>query len=95
MPHAGEHPRRLIRATDVLEGRWTGDGYPFRYVVVWHNKELVARARNAMMDTVLTAVEMLEYRGWELVTLDEAISVACLRRPAPLPDRSHPGRTSA
>lgn len=86
-----ERPRRMIHATDVLEGRWTGDGYPFRYVVVWYNKELVAKARNKMMDTLLSAVELLETRGWELVTVDEAVSVACLRRthpaPPPLPPR--------
>ncbi|WP_261164504.1 hypothetical protein [Microbacterium sp. Marseille-Q6965] len=78
-----KRPARMIPAKDVLEGRWTGDGYPFRYVVVWHSKELVARYRNQMMDTVLSAVEVLEGRGWELVSVDEAVSLACLRRITP------------
>lgn len=74
-------PRRFIRANDVLSGQWTGEGYPFRYVVIWHNKEIVTKVRNSMIDTVLSAVELLESRGWQLVTLDESMSQACLRRP--------------
>lgn len=73
----------MIPATDILSGRWVSDGYPFRYVVIWHGKEWVARARNKMMDTVLSAVETLEAQGWELVSVDEAVSVACLRRRNP------------
>ena len=46
---------------------------------------MVARARNNMMDTVLSAVEVLEDRGWQLVTIDEAVSLACLRRSAVQP----------
>lgn len=83
MAHGIERPRRMIHATDVLEGRWTSADYPFRYVVIWYNKEWVAKARNRMMDTVLSAVETLEVEGWELVSIDEAVSVACLRRVAP------------
>lgn len=71
----------MIPATDVLSGRWTSSGYPFRYVVIWHRKEMVARARNTMMDTVLSAVEALEAQGWDLVSVDEAVSLAILRRP--------------
>ena len=70
----------MVPASDVLSGQWTTNGYPFRYVVLWHRKELVARARNTMMDTVLSAVEVLEDQGWELVSVDEAVSLACLRR---------------
>ena len=73
----------MIHATDILEGRWTSTDYPFRYVVIWHGKELIAKARNRMMDTVLSAVETLEAEGWELVSIDEAVSVACLRRATP------------
>lgn len=32
-----------------------------------------------MVDNVLSAVELLETRGWELVTLDNSMSMACLR----------------
>lgn len=70
----------MVAAADVLTGQWTSAGYPFRYVVIWHGKEWVARARNSMMDTVLSAVETLEDQGWELVSVDEAVSLACLRR---------------
>lgn len=81
MQKASRHrPQRFIRAKDILSGRWTGADYPFRYVVVWHNKELVTRARNTMIDTVLSSVELLESQGWELVTLDASMSQACLRR---------------
>jgi hypothetical protein len=34
---------------------------------------------NSMFDEVLTAVEFLETRGWELVSMDQGF-VACLRR---------------
>lgn len=70
----------MIPAADVLSGRWTSEGYPFRYLVLWHGRELVARSRNRMMDTVLSAVEAVEDQGWELVSVDEAVSIACLRR---------------
>lgn len=73
----------MIPATDVLSGHWTSAGYPYRYVVVWHGKELLARFRNPMVDKVLTAVELLEGQGWELVSVDEAVSLAVLRRRHP------------
>lgn len=83
----------MIPASDILSGQWTSDGYPFRYVVIWHGKELVARARNKMVDTVLSAVEALEDQGWQLVSVDEAVSLACLRRLDHDHDRT--GETSA
>ena len=73
----------MIAAADVLSGRWNSHEYPFRYVVLWQSKELVARSRNKMMDTVLSAVEVLEDQGWELASVDEAVSLACLRRLGP------------
>ncbi len=76
----GTRAPRMIPVDDVLSGRWTPADHPFRYVAIWHRKELVARARNDMMDRVLSAVELLEDQGWELVTVDEAVSVAVLRR---------------
>lgn len=78
----------MIPAADVLSGRWSSAAHPYRYVVIWHGKELVARFRNRMMDTVLTAVETLEDQGWELISVDEAVSLAVLRRrPADDPNR--------
>lgn len=82
-----QRPKRMIEAADVLNGTWAPDGYPFRYAVIWHGKELVARARNKMMDTVLSAVELLESQGWELVSVDEAVSIAVLRRTHPAPQQ--------
>ncbi|GAA2011279.1 hypothetical protein GCM10009755_23260 [Brevibacterium samyangense] len=36
MAPAAQRPQRFINANAVLTGRWTGDGYPFRYVVLWN-----------------------------------------------------------
>lgn len=84
----GARSPRMIPAADVLSGRWNSANHPYRYVVIWHGKELMARYRNRMMDTVLSAVETLEEQGWELVSVDEAVSIAVLRRSQP----SRPGQ---
>lgn len=78
--HPGPRAQRMIPVDDVLSGRWAPANHPFRYVAIWHRKELVARARNDMMDRVLSAVEFLEDQGWELISVNEAVSVAVLRR---------------
>ncbi|MDG4788421.1 hypothetical protein O7626_21205 [Micromonospora sp. WMMD1102] len=81
-------PARVFRANDILTGRVVLDGYPFRYVVVGPNVSMSslvgaafdrAAGENTMIDQVLTAVEFLETRGWELVNMDQGF-VACLRR---------------
>ncbi|GAB2917706.1 hypothetical protein GCM10027280_00900 [Micromonospora polyrhachis] len=81
-------PSRVIRANDILGGRVILDGYPFRYIVVAPGMSVStlvgatfnrAGAENSMFDEVLTAVEFLETRGWELVSMDQGF-VACLRR---------------
>lgn len=64
-------------------GTWIPAYYPFRYVLLWHPKEWVVKFRNPMVDTVLTAVEALEAQGWELVNVDQAVSLACMRRTQP------------
>lgn len=81
--HQTSRPKRMVLAEDVLSGRWSSRQYPFRYIVVWHGKEIVARARNRMYDSVLSAVEFLENEGWELVNVDEAVSIALMRRNLP------------
>jgi hypothetical protein len=83
-------PSRVFRAGDIATGRAVLDGYPFRYIVVGPSMSVstaVSAAfnpgggENAMFDEVLTAVEFLETRGWELVSMDQGF-VACLRRVA-------------
>jgi len=81
-------PSRIFRANDILTGRVVLDGYPFAYVVVLpatSMSSLVGTAaispvkEHTMIDEVLTAVEFLESRGWELVGLDQGFA-ACMRR---------------
>lgn len=70
----------MIHASDILSGGWHSAGFPYRYLVIWHGKELFAKFRNTGMDKLLSAVETIEDQGWELVSVDEAVSVAVLRR---------------
>src|SRR5262245_27170106 len=81
-------PGRVFRAKDILTGRVMLDGYPFRYIVVGPAVSVSSvvgtpfnrgAGENAMFDEVLTAVEFLESRGWELVSMDQGF-VACLRQ---------------
>lgn len=81
-------PSRVFRSQDILAGRVVLDGYPFRYIVVGPTvsvSSVVGTAfnrgagENAMFDEVLSAVEFLETRGWELVSMDQGF-VACMRR---------------
>jgi hypothetical protein len=85
---APARPSRVFRANDILTGRVVIDGYPFRYVVLLPATSASRLAgttgthaveENSMIDEVLTAVEFLETRGWELVGLDQGF-VACMRR---------------
>ena len=84
-------PSRVFRANDIATGRAVLDGYPFRYIVVGPSMSVStavnaafnrAAGENTMFDEVLTAVEYLETRGWELVSMDQGF-VACMRRVAP------------
>ncbi|MEV0134461.1 hypothetical protein AB0H83_39135 [Dactylosporangium sp. NPDC050688] len=83
-------PSRVCRADDILTGRVNLDGYPFRYIVLGPAVSVSkmvgaafnrAAGENTMFDEVLSAVELLETRGWELVSMDQGF-VACLRRVA-------------
>lgn len=87
---APQRPPRVFRADEILSGRVVLDGYPLRYIVVAPPVSSVIGAglggrsgTNAMLDLVLTAVEFLEGRGWQVVSIDQGGSVACLRRTAP------------
>lgn len=70
----------MVRAADIIAGRWSPAEYPHRYVVVWHGKELVMKFRGPMVDSVFRAVEILESQGWELVSTSEAMAMAAMRR---------------
>lgn len=74
-------PPRLFPGDKILKGEVNLDAYPFRYVAVAG----IGVASNEALDMVLTAVEFLETRGWELVNLAAQESVvdfiAVLRRP--------------
>jgi hypothetical protein len=83
-PHP-PRPPRLIVVDDVFSGRFQSQGYPFRYLVIGVGSSLsdVGFGRsgaNNMIDRVLSAVEMLEAQGWELVNVDQGGTIACLRR---------------
>ena len=82
-------PRRWFAAEDIVRGRVNLDGYPGRYILLhpipsdgpqlsWSGKQ----QSDAHADLLLSAVELLETRGWELVNLDRAEHIlnAVMRR---------------
>jgi hypothetical protein len=77
-------PSRRVIAEDVLAGRVNIDAYPFRYMyLTFRDAGLPAMGRagyDGRTDLVLTAVELLETRGWELVTLEHQGQIAYMRR---------------
>jgi hypothetical protein len=82
-------PSRWFAAEDVLNGRVNLDGYPLRYILLHPLPSTGFRITfagrqqaNASADLLLSAVEFLESRGWELVNLDRAEHVyhAVMRR---------------
>jgi hypothetical protein len=75
-------PPRLFTVDDVLEGRANLDHYPVRYISLgtFAAAVLGTSGLNKQIDRMLTAVEMLESRGWELVTLEQNGRLAFLRR---------------
>lgn len=82
-------PPRIFAADEILTGRVQLDGYPFRYIyIVPSAGSLLAgggryrfkTGNNGPPDEMLTAVEFLETRGWELVTIDISGHVCCMRR---------------
>lgn len=86
-------PPRIFVANDVLTGRVSLHGYPLRYIYltpsfssVWRKGSAGYRfgtGNNGPADELLSAVELLESQGWEVVTIDIQGHVACLRRIAP------------
>ncbi|GAA2506327.1 hypothetical protein [Winogradskya humida] len=76
-------PRRFV-AEDVLAGRVNLDGYPFRYIYLGIPYRLDFRLGDvgelARVDVVMSAVELLETRGWEFLHFLEGGQLAFLRR---------------
>lgn len=85
-----QRPSRIFAARDILNGAVSLDGYPFRYIVVGAAPEQALstalggrRAANQLLDTLLSAVEFLESRGWALVNTDQGGMQALMRGPIP------------
>jgi hypothetical protein len=78
-PPVVPRPPRLFSGEKILSGEINLDGYPFRYVSI----SGAGSSYDAQADMVLSAVELLETRGWQLVTITGRSShfVAFLRRP--------------
>lgn len=85
------HPRppRIFVAADILTGRVSLDGYPLRYIYITPSLSSVfsgqggfrfTTGNNGPPDEMLSAVEFLETRGWEMVTIDIKAHVTCMRR---------------
>jgi hypothetical protein len=81
-------PPRWFIADDVLSGRVSLDGYPFRYIYISIAPNVGVSAifgggpgYAARVDGVFSAVELLEARGWQLVNFDQGGQIAYLRAP--------------
>lgn len=82
-------PPRIFSAQDILSGRISLDGYPLRYIYVaasfgsmfsaQSTYRFVARDKEPA-EQMLSAVEFLETRGWEVVTVDIKAHVTCMRQ---------------
>lgn len=75
-------PPRLFIPEDILAGRVSLDGYPFRYVYISVPLTISlvgGRAHAARVDGVFTAVEFLETRGWQPAYYEQAGQIAYLR----------------
>ena len=77
-------PSRRVIAEDVLAGRVNIDAYPFRYMYLIFHITIPPVTDRAgydnRTDMVMTAVELLETRGWELVNFEHQGQIAYMRR---------------
>ena len=82
-----QRPPRIFQAQDILSGRVSLDGYPFRYIclslsasaalgTVFSGRE----GANYRMDQLLSAAEFLETRGWEVLNIEHGGTLVYLRR---------------
>jgi hypothetical protein len=58
-------PPRLFEADEILNGQVRLDGYPFRHIAL----SVRRHAGNQAIDVLLSAVEMLDPLGWDLVNI--------------------------
>ena len=87
MPPPQQRPPRWFSADDILAGRVTLDGYPFRFVYLsgeppegFRVTFAGASSHQATVDRVFSACEFLETRGWQVVSFEQNGKVAYLRR---------------
>lgn len=79
-------PPRWFSAQDVLSGQVNLDTYPFRFIYMTGNpsgggiRVVTASDQRANVDRVLSACEVLETRGWQVVNFEDQGKVAYLRR---------------
>ncbi len=83
---APARPPRWFSADDILSGRVSLDGYPFRFVWITGQPSAGFRVtvaggsgQAALVDRVLSAAELLETRGWQVVNFAQEGRVAYLR----------------
>jgi hypothetical protein len=86
-------PSRWFPPDDILAGTVNLDGYPLRYIYISATPFLNAALNCAFRsnspsprvsspDEVMSAVELLEARGWDLVQFEQGGMIAYLRRNA-------------
>jgi hypothetical protein len=80
-------PPRWFSADDILAGRVSLDGYPFRYIYISAEPSEGFRVTfagpgtiAAAVDLVFSAAEFLESRGWQVVNFEQNGKVSYLRR---------------
>nr|BFE73709.1 hypothetical protein GCM10020092_070100 [Actinoplanes digitatis] len=79
-------PPRIFEAEDVLYGRVSLEGYPFRliYLVIalssYYADTKIHPSDLGRVDVLLSAAELLESSGWETVAVDADGKLICLRR---------------
>jgi hypothetical protein len=80
-------PPRVFEADDILSGRVSLDEYPFRliYLVIAFSSYFADTSVHPSdlprLDVLLSAAELLEGRGWQVVSVDSGGKLLCLRRP--------------
>ncbi|MFG1603161.1 hypothetical protein [Actinoplanes sp. NPDC049265] len=79
-------PPRLFEADDILSGRVSLEQYPFNliYLVIASSSFFadvkIHPSDLPRVDVLLSAAEMLEDQGWEIVAVDSGGKLICLRR---------------
>ncbi|MBN1174577.1 MAG: hypothetical protein JXA67_20590 [Micromonosporaceae bacterium] len=80
-------PTRVFTTSEVLSGRLSLQGYPFRHIYIVLPASAVfggafswSKGNEGMVDQLLSAVEVVESQGWELVCIGQDGRMACMRR---------------